>query len=70
MPAARQFGIVRSFDGRTGYGFILSDSGNDNIFLHATDMVDHRDPYRGARVEFHIGVGLDRRRRATQVRII
>jgi cold shock CspA family protein len=50
-PAARQFGTVRHFDARNGYGFIRNDQGK-RVFLHNSQIAGV--PKVGARVEYEV----------------
>jgi CspA family cold shock protein len=53
-------GTVKWFNGRKGYGFIISEDGND-IFVHYSALVKERDEYatlnENDKVEFDIVEG-------------
>jgi CspA family cold shock protein len=59
-------GTVKFFIPARGFGFIISDAGGSDVFMHAADIVS-RDLERGERVTYIPGL---RRGRpcATQVR--
>ena len=70
MPVMRETGTVRSFDRATGYGFVISDRGNPDVWLHVRNVIGASVPYRGARVEFIVKRLPDRRSEALNVRIL
>lgn len=47
-------GDVKSFDPKTGWGFIAGSDGRD-YFLHRSDVVGNRMPVKGQRVSFYAG---------------
>lgn len=50
-------GSVKWFNEKKGYGFILSESGND-VFVHITDFIDKsKIPDEGDNVEFEVAEG-------------
>ncbi|MEA2774343.1 MAG: cold shock protein [Acetobacteraceae bacterium] len=64
----RLAGKVIRFDNVRGYGFITSDGGGDDVFLHANDLEMEKSLARpGARVSFDVEEG-ERGQFATSVR--
>jgi CspA family cold shock protein len=61
-------GTVRGFDARRGWGFIVSDAGDRDVFLHVSKMVDPVTPLKGMRVTFVMGTAKDGRPCAINVR--
>ncbi|MFJ9154749.1 cold-shock protein [Streptomyces sp. NPDC102270] len=62
-------GRVARFDGARGYGFIAPDNGEEDVFLHANDLLIPEAHLRsGLAVEFDINVG-DRGPQASSVRL-
>lgn len=55
----RQTGTVKWFSDAKGFGFIIPDSGSENIFVHYTSIwaTNHRTLLEGERVEFFEVVG-------------
>jgi CspA family cold shock protein len=63
-------GKVLSFDEIRGYGFIASSAANEDIFMHANDLLDEKSLLRpGVVVEFEIDNG-DRGLKASDVRVL
>jgi CspA family cold shock protein len=63
-------GEVIRFDQVKGYGFIAPQSGGDDVFLHANDLLDEKHQIRpGAVVEFVLEPG-DRGPKASSVHLI
>jgi CspA family cold shock protein len=52
-------GIVKWFSNAKGYGFILSDDGQDDIFAHfsSIEMEGYKTLKEGQRVEFEVATG-------------
>lgn len=50
----RKFGVVKWFSRIKGYGFILPDEGEQEVFVHysAIEGEGYRNLYEGDRVEF------------------
>jgi cold shock CspA family protein len=62
-------GKVLNFDEFRGYGFISSDAADEDIFMHANDLLDEKSLFRpGAVIEFDIESG-DRGLKASSVKI-
>jgi cold shock CspA family protein len=63
-------GTVVRFDDNRGYGFVTPDTGGEDVFIHANDlMVDKSLITPGAKVEFVVEDG-DRGLKASKVRIV
>lgn len=63
-------GIVVRFDELRGYGFITPDTGTEDVFMHANDLLDDKYLFRpGLRVAFEVEDG-DRGLKASDVRIV
>jgi CspA family cold shock protein len=69
MMSTTQTGTVRFFNER-GYGFIIPDAGQGDVFVHADAVVGIYEPTSGDKVTFEVGTGRDGRPRAKQVRIV
>ena len=52
-------GIVKWFSNAKGYGFIVPDEGNDEVFAHFTaiEMEGYRTLKQGQKVEFNLEQG-------------
>ena len=52
-------GIVKWFSNAKGYGFIVPDEGNDEVFAHFTaiEMEGYRTLKQGQKVEFKLEQG-------------
>jgi cold shock CspA family protein len=63
------FGTVKWFDAVKGFGFIIPDSGDRDVFVHQTQI--HADGFRsladGEKVRFRVEAGDDGRERAVGV---
>ena len=61
-------GEVKNWNDEKGFGFIVPDSGGDNLFAHRTDLVcnpgDRPALSRGLKVAYEVGTGSDGRPRA------
>jgi cold shock protein len=63
-------GRVLRFDDVRGFGFIAPDSGNEDVFVHANDLLDEKSAFKaGTDVEFDIEEG-DRGLKAVDVRVV
>jgi CspA family cold shock protein len=63
-------GKILSFDEVRGFGFIATESGGEDVFMHANDLLDEKHLYiAGATVEFEREEG-DRGYKASSVRIV
>lgn len=64
-------GIVKSFYGERGYGFIAPDDGSKDVFVHSSAVADSETAVLevNQRVEFTVEVG-PRGARAEQVRML
>ena len=70
MPTvARELGTVRRFDLGHGYGFVVTDAGDGDLFLHARN-IRGTTPRPGDRVSFVIGRDKDGRREAVNVKVL
>lgn len=52
-------GTVKWFDGKKGFGFIVSDDGGSELFVHHSDiqMEGFKNLNDGQAVEFEVGEG-------------
>ncbi|HUQ56346.1 cold shock domain-containing protein [Lentzea sp.] len=64
-------GTVKWFNGSKGFGFIASEAGGPDLFMHQSDVQDyaHRGIPDNQPVEFEIGQG-DKGPRAVAVRVL
>ena len=62
-------GTVTFYDEERGFGFIMRDDRQPDIFLHVTGIADRsiKSIPRNARVEFHVVEGRDGKLQATGV---
>lgn len=53
-------GVVRWFDSRAGFGYIMKDGSSENIFVHHSYLRDFGMGFAspGSRVTFQIGTGM------------
>ncbi|MEV8411609.1 cold shock domain-containing protein [Streptomyces niveus] len=65
-----QVGRVLRFDEVRGYGFIAPDEGDEDVFMHANDLLDEKYQYKaGSEVEYLLEMG-DKGPKASQIRLV
>lgn len=70
MDERKELGVVKWFDEEKKYGFIRSDIGSKEYFVHSSDVMDMgRSLEKGERVEFEIAE-TGRGPKATNVRLL
>ncbi|MGP3970216.1 cold shock domain-containing protein [Streptomyces sp. 6N223] len=63
-------GKILRFDEVRGYGFIAPDEGNEDVFMHANDLLEEKYLYQAGRhVEFFLEEG-DKGPKASEIRLI
>lgn len=63
-------GKVLRFDEVRGYGFIAPDTGDEDVFMHANDLIDEKAFYQaGSEVEFLMESG-EKGPKASQIRLV
>ncbi|MFR9724562.1 cold-shock protein [Streptomyces sp. MS19] len=63
-------GKILRFDETRGYGFIVPDEGDEDVFMHANDLVEEEHLYQaGRRVEYFLEEG-DKGPKAGKVRLL
>ncbi len=63
-------GKVLRFDEVRGYGFIAPETGDEDVFMHANDLVDEKYLYQeGSVVEFFMEMG-DKGPKASNIRLV
>lgn len=50
-------GVIKFFNRKKGFGFIIIDGSEREIFFHATGLINKRKMNSGDRVVFEEGVG-------------
>jgi cold shock CspA family protein len=65
----RERGYVRSFSIADGWGFVVTQGGDHDVFLHITAMQDRGTPKRGDRVELSVARMADGTRRASRTNL-
>lgn len=63
-------GKVLRFDEVRGYGFIAPEVGDEDVFMHANDLVDEKYLYQeGSEVEFFLEMG-EKGPKASHIRLV
>ncbi|WJV44887.1 cold-shock protein [Streptomyces flavofungini] len=63
-------GKVLRFDEVRGYGFIAPEVGDEDVFMHANDLVDEKYLYQeGSQVEFFLEMG-EKGPKASNIRLV
>ncbi|MFD0419310.1 cold-shock protein [Streptomyces sp. NPDC127108] len=63
-------GKVLRFDEVRGYGFIVPEVGDEDVFMHANDLVDEKYLYQeGSQVEFFLEMG-EKGPKASNIRLV
>ncbi|MFI6080838.1 cold shock domain-containing protein [Streptomyces sp. NPDC051217] len=63
-------GRVLRFDEVRGYGFIVPSEGDEDVFMHANDLLDEKYQYKaGSEVEYYLEMG-DKGPKASQIRLV
>nr|BCB17049.1 DNA-binding protein [Streptomyces nobilis] len=63
-------GKVLRFDEVRGYGFIAPEVGDEDVFMHANDLVDEKYLYQeGSEVEFFMEMG-EKGPKASRIRLV
>lgn len=63
-------GRVLRFDEVRGYGFIVPSEGDEDVFMHANDLLDEKYQYKaGSEVEYFLEMG-DKGPKASQIRLV
>ncbi len=63
-------GKILRFDETRGYGFIVPDHGDEDVFVHANDLLEEKHAYQSGRaVEFFVEMG-EKGPKASEVRLI
>ena len=63
-------GKILRFDEVRGYGFIIPDEGDEDVFMHANDLLGEKYLYRpGREVEFFVEDG-DKGPKASEIRLV
>jgi CspA family cold shock protein len=68
--ADTEFGTVRWYDDAKGYGFITTDAGNSDVFLHARALPLNAVPREGDRIKFILQRQPDGRWRAARATLV
>eukprot|EP01083_Nonionella_stella_P090662 253289_1 len=70
-PRKRWTGVCKKFNVKKGFGFITSDDGDGDIFVHQKEIICHgsgaKSLKKGDIVQFHVMTQGDGRRKATHV---
>jgi cold shock protein len=71
QQAAPRVGKVKWFRQDRGYGFLVDEQTGEEIFVHASGLVDpHNTPVDGMRLQFVLGKGPNGKPRAVRARSI
>ncbi|WP_330177105.1 cold shock domain-containing protein [Streptomyces sp. NBC_01498] len=63
-------GRVLRFDEVRGYGFIVPHEGDEDVFMHANDLLDEKYQYKaGSEVEYELEMG-DKGPKASRIRLL
>lgn len=63
-------GRVLRFDEVRGYGFIVPSEGDEDVFMHANDLLDEKYQYKaGSEVEYVLEMG-DKGPKASEIRLV
>lgn len=63
-------GKILRFDETRGYGFIVPDQGDEDVFVHANDLLEEKYAYQSGRaVEYFVEMG-EKGPKASEVRLI
>jgi cold shock protein len=69
IEAAPRIGRIKSFSRANGYGFLIDQTTGQEVFVHATGLIDpYVKPADGMRVQFILGKNRSGKLRALQVR--
>lgn len=64
-------GTIKSFDARSGIGYIRpDDAAAEDVFFHVSAVASVNDPCRGDRVTFAIGAGKRGRSQAISILLL
>jgi CspA family cold shock protein len=64
-------GTIKYFNGDRGYGFVKSDEGGPDVFVHIKDVRGQRELHENERVQFDITADEQRgKTKATGVRVL
>ena len=55
--AGRVTGHIKMWDAKRGFGFIGTDAGGEDVFVHVSQVVGGFEPLKGDKIEFTKDVG-------------